>query len=200
MTHGEVDEFRLNGYSVAHKSPVKAHEKDFEGITFVVESPEGGEVTAENIRPERSSTERYLQKFAGWDEDIAQAVHNHYTNRKGVEEFRCPHNEGELCMTTVVDQIFIPNISGGFEGNMGVYDGNLEIHTILEYGSNKPKEVFSKIIEEAQDQGLKSILFSTTDVKRMEPILTELEFETTTKERTRFRDTYTELNAELELQ
>lgn len=204
MTHGEMEEFKLDGYSVAHESPVKAHEKDFEGITFIVESPkENGEVTAEHIRPEQKSTESYLERFAGWDEDIAQVINSYYSLRKGVEEFNCPDGPGRMesgmSFTKIVDEIFEIDLPDNFKGFMGIYNNKLEIHSIWHPNSLELDVLFENIVNKASEQGLDEIVFETQDVDEFESLLKDFDFETVVTEETRWGDKYTKLYAELKV-
>lgn len=200
MTHGEVNEFKLDGYGVAHEPQVKAHEKDFEGITFVIESPKGnGKITSEHIRPERTSVESYLEKFAGWGEDIAQFVNETYHQRSGVEKFKCPHNDGGLCVTKVVDDVFVIDLDD-FSGFMGVYDDTLEIHSIYDSGPIELEELFEKITRKAKIKELKHIKFETTDVDKFKSVLAKFDFEIIVKEEKDWQgNNYNTLYAELVL-
>lgn len=177
LTHGSVDKFKLSGYAVAHESPVKAHEKDFEGITFVVHKTDGDEITADNIESEGASS--YLEKFADWDSDIAEAVQNYYQTGRGAEEFACPHRNDtdRMCVTHIVDQVFIPDVDGELMGSYRVIDGVLHIHDVQEMGGLEPRTFFNKLINQARNDDIKSIKISTynSDLKET---LEDVGFET----------------------
>jgi hypothetical protein len=199
LEHGKVDEFELSGYGIAHEPQVKAHEKDFEGITFVVESPENGKVTPDNIKA--PSAESYLEKFAGWRSDVAEVVQNFYETGRGVEDLECPYDHTSMSITHIVDQIFIPNIKGKVVGSFTVYDRELQISDIQETGDVHIENFFKKIVNQAEVRGISQIKIESYNVDQFEDPLDKLDFDIKIKdqENNAFRGNYSRLVAEKDI-
>lgn len=157
---GEVDRFQMDGYSVASLTK-SATNRDLEGITFVVESPEGDELTAQHIGIEDPRKEDYLDKFSNIRQEIAEGITERlYENRLGYLEFLHPDEniQGEY-YTLIVDDMFIPNVDG-FKGLSGVFGTSAELHLIDDYNDDiTPLQFCKTVVKQAEQDGLTSIEF-----------------------------------------
>lgn len=199
--HGEVDEFHLDGYSAAHERPVSASERDFEGITFVVENPRGEEVTAEHISTE-SGAEGYLSKFANWDDEIAQLVTNYYDNARGVEQFSCPHDSHTSYppVTHVVDEVFTLDADWSTEISLVIHDNTLYIFSVENNDSYEVSEVLETVVEHARGEPqVNDVHFGGYNIEPYKDSLEKLGFEITVTRRDVGQETLEEVEATLEL-
>lgn len=67
-THGELDEVIVKGYSIGH-STERMTELDLEGLEFRV-SASDSPMSVDDVSCDR---ERYMEKFADWEEQIVGA-------------------------------------------------------------------------------------------------------------------------------
>lgn len=157
---------------------MKAHERDLEGITFVVNPPKDDRVTGENVEPKSAKANSYLEKFAGWDDDIASALQNFYETGRGVEELECPHDDHGIQMdvTLMVDEVFYLDTSETIQGNFRVYDNTLYINEVVEYGDLTQTELFDKVISETEELNLNGIKVSLRRVDEFRDALRDTAF------------------------
>lgn len=87
--HGEIDEVTADGYSLGHRTK-HINELDLEGITFTIESPEGGELTPDHIS---SEAEGYLKKFREPYQQIVDAFDDYDAISLGLKCPDCEYHE-----------------------------------------------------------------------------------------------------------
>lgn len=200
QTHGELDELHLDGYSIAHNPEVKASERDLEGITFVIDSPQGGEVQAEHVHPEESMAESYLEKFSGWDEDIARAVRSFYHNAMSVEEFSCPHDHTGMSITHIVDDVFVPDLSFEVQfEEIGVFDDQIEIMSIMGLAEDDVDMFVDELMDAARSTNASSIRIQLTTIDPYRSVLDSYGFDTEVETKEKWGETYDELTARADI-
>lgn len=189
---GEVDKFYMDGYSSVASLTKSATNRDLEGITFVIESPKGDNLTAENISIQDSRNKDYLDKFTNIREQIAEGITGLYEKRLGYLEFLHPDEDiqGEY-YTLIVDKIFVPDINE-FEGLTGIFDSCVEVHLVDGYDENLSAYQFcEEMIEDAKKANAESIRFCGVSNLELRKPLEKQEFDVEVENR--------QLSAEREL-